>query len=91
MGYSLLRIGTWDSHRRAWYTCPVAVGKERCKVNKLNVVIAELQLVVALLAEQNANTSKDPEVVRLLSKAKLDLAEATQQITGQNPIGGSDT
>lgn len=57
-------------------------------MNQLNVVIAELQLVVALLAEQsNPNNSKDPEIVRLLAKAKLDLAQATQQITGQNPTG----
>jgi hypothetical protein len=60
-------------------------------VNQLNLIIAELQLVIAILQAAGSDTSKDPQVASLLSKAKLDLAAASQQITGQNPLGPPDT
>ena len=53
-------------------------------IAKLNVVIAELNLVTARLANNAAPAS----VASLLDQAKVDLAEATRSIIGQNPIMG---
>jgi hypothetical protein len=55
-------------------------------MNQLNVVIAELQFVVALLAD-NASTSQGSQVATLLTQAQTDLVKAIQQISGQNPVG----
>ena len=56
-------------------------------INKLNVVIAELNLAVAQLAAGAAPSS----LTDLLNQAKLDLAAATKSIIGQNPIDGDQT
>lgn len=70
-----------------WYTCPIASGRERYNMNKLNVVIAALQLVGALLRD-NADTSKGSQVASLLAQAQNDLAAAAQGIVGgQDPLG----
>jgi hypothetical protein len=54
------------------------------QIAKLNVVIAELNLVTAKLA---GNAPPD-SVASLLDQAKLDLADATRSIIGQNPMTG---
>ena len=54
------------------------------QVAKLNVVIAELNLVTAKLASNTPPAS----LASLLDQAKLDLAEATRSIIGQNPMSG---
>jgi hypothetical protein len=54
------------------------------QIAKLNVVIAELNLVTAKLAGNASPAS----VARLLDQAKVDLADATRSIVGQNPITG---
>jgi hypothetical protein len=59
-------------------------------MNQLNVVIAQLQLVVAILAAEGENT-KNPDVPALLSKAKSELAAICAQFSGQNPGGPPDT
>ena len=59
-------------------------------MNQLNVVIAQLQLVVAILAAEGEN-STNPEILALLSKAKTELAALIAQFGGQNPIGPPDT
>ena len=59
-------------------------------MNQLNVVIAQLQLVVAILAAEGENT-KNPDVPALLSKAKTELAAISAQFGGQNPGGPLDT
>jgi hypothetical protein len=53
-------------------------------IAKLNVVIAELNLVTARLA----NNATPASLASLLDQAKIDLAEATRSIVGQNPISG---
>ncbi len=53
-------------------------------INKLNVVIAEINLAVARLAAGDAPSS----LADLLNQAKVDLAAATASIIGQNPGGG---
>jgi hypothetical protein len=57
--------------------------------SRLSVVIAELQLVQALLID-SADTSKGSQVATLLTQAQTDLVNAIQQIIGQNPVGGGD-
>ena len=52
------------------------------QVAKLNVVIAELNLVTARLASNAPPAS----LASLLDQAKVDLAEATRSIIGQNPM-----
>lgn len=59
-------------------------------MNQLNVVISELQLVVAILAAEGENT-KNPDVPALLSKAQSQLAAIIAQFGGQNPGGPPDT
>ena len=59
-------------------------------MNQLNVVIAQLQLVVAILAAEGEST-KNPDVPDLLSKAKTELAALIAQFHGQNPVGPLDT
>jgi hypothetical protein len=54
------------------------------QIAKLNVVIAGLNLVAAKLA----NNATPRSVASLLDQAKVDLADATRSITGQNPIAG---
>ena len=70
-----------------WYTRPIASERNAKKMNsQLKVVIAELQLVVALLVD-GADTSKGSQVATLLNQAQTDLVKAIQQIIGQNPTG----
>jgi len=52
------------------------------QIAKLNLVIAELNLVTAKLASNAPAES----VADLLAQAKVDLAEATRSIRGQNPM-----
>ena len=59
-------------------------------MNQLNVIIAQLQLVVAILAAEGEST-KNPEVPALLLKAKSQLAAISAQFGGQNPGGPMDT
>jgi hypothetical protein len=59
-------------------------------MNQLNVIIAQLQLVVAILAAEGENT-KNPDVPSLLSKAKSELAAISAQFGAQNPSGPLDT
>ena len=54
------------------------------QIAKLNVVIAELNLVTAQLA----NNAPPASLAGLLNQAKVDLAEATRSILGVNPISG---
>jgi hypothetical protein len=54
------------------------------QIAKLNVVIAELNLVTAKLAGGALPAS----LASLLDQAKVDLAEATRSIIGQNPMTG---
>jgi hypothetical protein len=54
------------------------------QIAKLNVVIAELNLVTAKLASNTPPAS----LASLLDQAKVDLAEATRSIIGQNPMTG---
>jgi hypothetical protein len=54
------------------------------QIAKLNVVIAELNLVTAKLASNTPPAS----LASLLDQAKVDLAEATRSIIGQNPMSG---
>ena len=55
-------------------------------INLLNIVVAELNLVIAQLAAGKTGS----DVSGLLTQAKVDLATATRNITGQNPGGGDD-
>jgi hypothetical protein len=59
-------------------------------MNQLNVVIAQLQLVVAILAAEGEDT-KNPDVATLLSKAKLELTTISAQFGGQDLGGPMDT
>jgi hypothetical protein len=59
-------------------------------MNQLNVIIAQLQLVVAILAAEGEKT-KNPEVPALLSKARSELAAISAQFGGQDPVGPMDT
>jgi hypothetical protein len=59
-------------------------------MNQLNVVIAQLQLVVAILAAEGEN-SKNPDILALLSKAKSELTALILQFGAQNPGGPPDT
>jgi hypothetical protein len=59
-------------------------------MNQLNLVIAQLQLVVAILAAEGED-SKNPDVADLLSKAMKELAAILAQFHGQNPSGPPDT
>jgi hypothetical protein len=54
------------------------------QIAKLNVVIAELNLVTAKLASNAPPAS----LASLLDQAKVDLAEATRSIIGLNPMTG---
>ena len=54
------------------------------EILKLNVVIAELALITAKLASNAPPAS----LASLLDQAKLDLAEASRSIIGQNPMIG---
>jgi hypothetical protein len=54
------------------------------QILKLNVVIAELNLVTAKLA----NNAPPAVLASLLDQVKVDLAEATRSIIGQNPMTG---
>jgi hypothetical protein len=54
------------------------------QILKLNVVIAELNLVTAKLASDTPPAS----LASLLDQVKVDLAEATRSIIGQNPMTG---
>jgi hypothetical protein len=54
------------------------------QIAKLNVVIAELNLVTAKLA----GNAPPASLASLLDQAKVDLAEATRSIIGQNPMTG---
>ena len=54
------------------------------QIAKLNVVIAELNLVTAKLASNTPPAS----LASLLDQAKVDLAEATRSIIGQDPMMG---
>ena len=57
------------------------------QIAKLNVVIAELNLVAAKLASNAPPAS----LASLLDQAKTDLIEATRSIIGQNPMTGEST
>ena len=56
-------------------------------MNKFNVVIAELQLIVAILAED----PKDARLAQLVAQAKLDLAAAAQSVITADPGRPDDT
>ena len=59
-------------------------------MNQLNLVIAQPQLVVAILAAEGENT-KNPDVPALLSKAMRELAAISAEFPGQNRGGPPDT
>jgi len=59
-------------------------------MNQLNLVIAQLQLVVAILAAEGEN-SKNPDIQDLLSKAMKELAAVLAHFHGQDPGGPPDT
>jgi hypothetical protein len=52
------------------------------QIAKLNVVIAELNLLTAKLAVNAPHAS----LASLLDQVKVDLAEAARSIIGQNPM-----
>jgi len=54
-------------------------------MNQLNVVIAQLQLVVAILAAEGED-SKNPDILALLSKAKSGAASAIRITPGKCAI-----
>ena len=54
------------------------------QIAKLNVVIAELNLVTA----KRASNAPPASLASLLDQAKVDLAAATRSIIGQNPMSG---
>jgi hypothetical protein len=56
------------------------------RMNGIRVVIAELQLIVAISTEN----PKDPRLKQLLTEAQSDLAAAARIVTGQD-VGPIDT
>jgi hypothetical protein len=54
-------------------------------MGQIRVVIAELEVVLAMLESSEPNTSR---IKATLDLALADLKEAAKAITGQNPGGG---
>ena len=54
-------------------------------MEQIKLVIADLELILALLAVSQPNTLR---IKSALDQAAADLKEATKAITGQNPGGG---
>ncbi len=53
-------------------------------MNLLNIVLAEVNLVLAILAEN----PKDTRIAQLLNQAKIDLEKASRSLSSDNPGGG---
>jgi hypothetical protein len=53
-------------------------------MNLLNIVLAEVNLVLAILAQD----PKDPRIAQLLNQAKIDLEKASRSLGGDDPLKG---